>query len=101
LDLFDPMATERVEAELDSFIEKRALEAREANSTEVAYAESVRRFHQARRQWNAKAWHDYHDDQLRRHDATYMALRARHLAERNRYARLLGTADTNNPKEAA
>jgi hypothetical protein len=102
MDLFDPATTERVEAELDGFIEKRAREAKQANYTEAAYAESVRRFHQKRHQQNAQQWLAYHDEQLRRHEATFAALASHHRAERNRYAQILGTAFADDgPPEAA
>jgi Holliday junction resolvase-like predicted endonuclease len=103
MDLFDPAAMERVEVELDAFVEKRAREAKEANAVEAAYAESVRRFHQKRHQQNAQQWLAYHDEQLRRHEATFAALASHHRAERNRYAQILGTAfaDADGPPEAA
>lgn len=86
----DVEAVERVESELDAFIEKRDREDKEANAIEVAYAASVRRFHQKRHQQNAWRWYHYHAKQLHRHVATFEALTTRHKAEVDRFARILG-----------
>jgi len=43
MDLYDVDAIERVESELDAFVEKRAREAKAQRETEELYDESVRR----------------------------------------------------------
>lgn len=90
MDLVDVEAAERVESELDQFIEKRAREAKDANAIEAAYAASVRRFHKARHDRNAWSWYHFHSEQLRRHAATFEALTARHKIEVDRFAQILG-----------
>jgi hypothetical protein len=48
--------TERVEVELDQFIEKRARQSSEQRAVEAAWAENVRRAKQKRRQANGWGW---------------------------------------------
>ena len=60
MDLFDVEVAERVEAELDSFIEKRARERADANRIEQLWQESARRDRERRRAENREAWHGFH-----------------------------------------
>ena len=57
----NPEAVERVEAELDAFVEKRAREAKDAEKVEELWAESERKVHRKRRESNGAAWIDYHE----------------------------------------
>jgi hypothetical protein len=86
----DVEAAERVEAELDTFILKRSRSQEEANREEALWAESTRRFNQKRRNHNAREWLDFHDRQLKGHEATLGHLVAYHRGERARYAEILG-----------
>ena len=52
----DPKAVERVEAELDGFVEKRARQAKDAERVQELWAESERREREKRRQENEWGW---------------------------------------------
>jgi len=54
---------ERVEAKLDSFIEKRAREKEDANKVEALWAASEARHRERRREENRRAWRAYHPSQ--------------------------------------
>ena len=56
----DPAHVEKVEAELDQFVERRAREAKDAEKVEELWAESERRERRKRRQRNGWAWVSYH-----------------------------------------
>jgi hypothetical protein len=56
----DPAHVEKVEAELDRFIEKRARQAAELEHVEELWEESVRRDRERRREENREAWHGFH-----------------------------------------
>ncbi len=76
----DTEAVERVEAELDRIVEKRARESRDSELVEAAWAESVRVHHARRRETNREAWRAYHLDQAARLEATAAELAASHRA---------------------
>ncbi len=100
MDLFDVEAAEKAEAELDDFVLKRSRSQEAANREEALWAESTRRFNQKRRKHNAREWLNFHDRQLKGHEATFGALVGHHRAERARYARVLGIdepVDTETP----
>jgi hypothetical protein len=82
--------TERVEAELDAFLEKRAREARDQGRIDELWTKTVREYHAKHRNENAQRWHDYHDRLLRSHEDTLGSLILYHRKERARYARILG-----------
>ena len=63
----DPVHVEKVEAELDQFIEKRAREAKDAEKVEELWAASERKERRKRRQRNGWAWIDYHQGLARFH----------------------------------
>ena len=56
----DRAHVEKVEAELDSFIEKRARQAAEQEHVEELWEESVRRDRERRREENREAWRGFH-----------------------------------------
>ncbi len=66
MDLFDVEAIERVESELDRFVEKRAREVRDQENVEALWKESARRDLQRRREENRLAWleHERHMERL-------------------------------------
>lgn len=80
LDRADFEAVERVEAELDSFINKRSREREEANRTEAAWAESERRVVERRRETNRERWINYFEHMHRLH----LDLAAEHANRRSR-----------------
>ncbi len=86
-DVFDAAAGERVEAELDRFIEKRARDRSKENALEEAWAASERAHRQKRREENAAAWRSYHLSQAERLEQTAADLAASH---RQRAAELGG-----------
>jgi hypothetical protein len=71
---------ERVEAELDKFIEKRAREKREANLIEEEWTRTERRDRQRRREANRLAWLDFYERMNRLH----LGLAAEHADKRAR-----------------
>ncbi len=99
--LFDAEHIVRVEAELDTFIEKRAREARDAERVEEAWAKSVREYHAKHRNENAQAWFDYHDRLVRSHEDTLGSLIVYHRKERARYARVLGLPEVGTEEVSA
>jgi hypothetical protein len=106
VNLYDVEVAERVEAELNGLVERRAREARAQRETEEMWAESVRRFYQNKHHQHARAWYEHHERQLRCHEATFGVLVSHHKAERDRYARILGLVgeyerDDGPPPEAA
>lgn len=56
----DPEAVERVEAELDSFIERRARQAKDVAKVEELWAESEARERARRREENRTLWIEFH-----------------------------------------
>ncbi len=76
----DTEAVERVEAELDGLVERRAVEARDAERVEEMWASSIRLHHARRREENAAAWRAYHLEQAARLEATAAELAASHRA---------------------
>ena len=56
----DPAHVEKVEAELDSFIERRARERADANKVDELWAESDRRERVRGREENREAWRGFH-----------------------------------------
>ncbi len=65
----DVAAAERVEGELDQFIEKRAREEADANAVEALWAEQDRRERTRRREENREAWIAFHRGLARSHAA--------------------------------
>ncbi len=63
----DPEAIERVEAELDSFIQKRARQAKDAQRVHELWAESERREREKRRQQNGWGWIRHFEGLARAH----------------------------------
>ncbi len=53
---------EKVEAELDAFVERRAREARDAATVEELWASSARLHRQKRRQQNGWAWYRFYSN---------------------------------------
>ena len=74
----DVDAIERIESELDSFIEKRAREKEEANLIEAAWAASTRRFNERRRERNRNLWRAYHLERAECLERTAAELAAAH-----------------------
>ena len=52
---------EKLEAEIDSLIERRAREERDAGPIEEAWRETTRRHNEQRREELGAAWHGYHE----------------------------------------
>ncbi len=69
---------ERVESELDRFIEHRAREARDAEEVEELWAESERQHRQRRHQENRLAWVEFHLTQAACLERTAACLAAKH-----------------------
>jgi hypothetical protein len=86
LDLYDVEAAERVEAELDNFITKRAREKAEANRVEEEWLVSERSVREQHRQSNRMAWIDYFGHMHRLH----LGLAAEHA---DRMSRLLAECE--------
>jgi hypothetical protein len=63
----DPGAVERVEAELDSFIEKRARQAKDAEKLAELWAKSERVHREKRRQANGWGWIRHYESLARTH----------------------------------
>lgn len=76
--MIDPAQVERVEAELDSFVEKRARERKDADTVEDLWRASERAYQDRRRRADRVAWIDYHRDQAERLRRTVGALIKRH-----------------------
>jgi len=89
VDLFDVEAGERVEAELEHFIEKRSRDRTKENALEEAWVASERRHLQKRREENAALWCSFHLSQAERLEGTAAVLAASH---RQRAAELGGGA---------
>ena len=87
-------AVERVESELNLFIEKRARDKEEANRLEAAWAESTRRHNAQRREVNRQSWIAYYGHMHRLH----LGLAAEHA---NRGSRLMLEAGYEPGEEAA
>ncbi len=90
-DVFDTAPGERVEAELERFIEKRSRDRTKENALEEAWVASERRHLQKRREENAALWRSFHLGQAERLEQTAAALAASH---RQRAAELGGGAMT-------
>jgi hypothetical protein len=56
----DPEAVEKVEAELDQFIERRARQAKDAEKVEGLWAETDRADQERRNRENRAAWYGFH-----------------------------------------
>ena len=80
LERLDYEATERLEAELDAFVEKRSRESGAEREREEMYAESVRRYHARRQERNRELWRAYYLDQAERLERTAAELAADHRA---------------------
>ncbi len=76
----DTEAVERVEVELDRLVERRAVEARDAERVEEMWASSIRLHHARRREENLAAWRAYHLRQAERLLRTAAELAAEHRA---------------------
>ncbi len=59
--LFDAEHIEKVEQQLDQFVEKRAREAQDQGRIDELWAVSERRERRKRRESNGLAWIDYHE----------------------------------------
>ena len=79
-DGFDTDAIERIESELDTFIEKRAREARDAAQVEELWKASERRHRERQREENRELWRCYYLDQAERLERTAAELAASHRA---------------------
>jgi hypothetical protein len=101
LSLQELVEVERVEAELDGFIEKRAREARDQERTDELWPASVWRDRKKRRQQNAQAWFEYHDHIIRSHEATLGFLISYHKQERARFAQILDLPEIGQGGEEA
>ena len=77
----DPAHVEKVEAELDQFIERRAREARDAQRVEELWAKSEREHHEKKREENRAAWlqHERHMERLHLDLADSHRVRAKRL----------------------
>ncbi len=71
---------ERLEAELDQFIERRARDREDANREEEAWKESTRRANEKRRRANRQEWAEFHGHMNRLH----LALAGEHADKRSR-----------------
>ena len=80
---------ERVEAELDSFVEKRAREAKDREEESEQWQSSVMRFHTKRYHANCEEWAQYHEEQARRLSVTNEALVSRHREQAAKYRRMI------------
>ena len=80
MDLFDVEATERAEAELDAFINKRSKAKEKANAEEEAWKESTRRVNEKRRWELRQEWIDHHGLMSRLHQD----LASEHTSKRSR-----------------
>ena len=76
----DVEAVERVEAEIDNFILKRARERADAPRIEEAWAESERAHREKRRQKNREAWYEFHLSQAEAVERTAASIAAEHRA---------------------
>ena len=63
----DPAYVEKVEAELDQFVERRAREAKDAKRVQELWAESERKERERRREHNGWLWISYHEHLARFH----------------------------------
>jgi hypothetical protein len=82
--------TERAEAELDQFVEKRARAAKDRKNAEDLWDRSVCEDRKKRRNKAAEDWYEYHDNMIQSHKATLGSLVNYHQKERARYAKILG-----------
>ncbi len=76
----DVAAMERVESELDRLVEKRAVEARDAERVSEMWASSIRLHHARRRETNREAWRCFYLEQAERLERTAAELAASHRA---------------------
>jgi uncharacterized protein YifE (UPF0438 family) len=90
-------AVERVEAELDAFINKRSREREEANREEEAWKESTRRVNETRRRANRCAWIDHHGHM----NLLHLGLAAEHADKRLRLMLETGHTEEANEGEVA
>ena len=88
----DPETVERVEAELDAFVKKRAREAKDAEKVRELWAESERREREKRRQQNGWGW-------IRHFEGLARAHRALALENDNRVARVQALLGGHGEKE--
>lgn len=65
----DVETIERIESELDAFIEKRAREAKDAAKVEEAWKESERAHRQRQREENRLAWREFYLNLANAHEA--------------------------------
>jgi hypothetical protein len=76
----DVDAIDRVEAELDAFIEKRAREKANANRVDEFWDEQDRRHRERQREENRRDWCDFH----RQMQTLHLGLAAEHASRRSR-----------------
>jgi hypothetical protein len=74
----DVSRAEIAEAQIRTFIERRAEKNGEERPEEEMYAASVRRYHSRRREEIAAAWCSYHQEQAARLERTAARLAASH-----------------------
>jgi hypothetical protein len=70
--------TEKLEAEIDRIIEKRAAERRDANRIEELWKESARKVNGRRREESRALWYGYHMDQAERIERVASEIAAGH-----------------------
>ncbi len=92
----DVEAVERVEAELDAFINKRSKAKAKANAEEEAWKESTRRVNEKRRRANRWAWIDHHGHM----HSLHLALASEHADKRSRLMAEGGYEPGDEPPEA-
>jgi hypothetical protein len=90
---------ERIESELDTFIEKRAREAKDAQSAEEVWQKSAKEHHEKRQNRVAQEWYFYHDRLIKNHQDTLGSLVLYHQKERAHYAQVLGISETTSVEE--
>jgi hypothetical protein len=88
----DPETVERVEAELDAFVNKRAREAKDAEKVREFWAESERWEREKRRQQNGWGW-------IRHFEGLARAHRALALENDNKVARMQALLGGHGEKE--
>jgi hypothetical protein len=73
--------------QLAALIDKWAKQGDAERKREAMYAESVRRYHERRRERNRQLWRSYHLDQAERLERTAAELAASHRAKADALAR--------------
>jgi hypothetical protein len=88
--MLDVVDTEKAEGSIGALTDARSRSQEAANETEALWKESTRRFSRRQHQEYVQGWFDHHSRQLAALEETFSVLAARHRAERDRYAALLG-----------